>query len=329
LHTGGMIAGHSKKHITTVLGDIAPEALGFCQSHEHLTIARNSPIAGGPEHCIDDPEKSLAELERYRAAGGRALVDAQPLGCGREADMLAHISEKSGVHIIASTGFHKLSYYPDDHWMHSSGEDELTRLFTEELTGGMYLDGDAGFPRRQGSARAGQIKTAIDSEGLSPRYQRLFAAAAEAAKAAGCALMAHIEQNTDPRPLAAFLERQGLPGSRVIFCHLDRAIADMAIHREICEQGIYLEYDTIGRPKYHDDEKEAAIILEMVKAGYGEQLLLSLDTTRARLASYGGTPGLAYILDEFIPLLLRRALTEAHIGSFFVDNPARVFARPI
>jgi phosphotriesterase-related protein len=311
-----------------VLGDIAPQALGFCQSHEHLSIARNCPVTGGLELCIDDAEKSAAELELYYAAGGRAITDAQPLGCGREADMLERISQNSGVHIIASTGFHKLAMYPESHWMHSSGEDDLTQLFISELDRGMYLDGDSRFPQRQGRAMAGQIKTAIDTEGLSPRYQKLFSAAAEAAKAADCALMAHIEQNTDPRPLAAFLAKQGLDGNRLIFCHLDRAIADINIHKEICQQGIYLEYDTIGRPKYHDDEKEAAIIYELVQSGYEKQLLLSLDTTRARLASYGGSPGLTHILKSFIPLLLAREFTEAHIKRFFIENPARVFARP-
>ena len=315
------------ERITTVLGDIAPGALGFCQSHEHLSIARASPIAGGPERCIDDEEKSVEELRGFYAKGGRALVDAQPLGCGREAAMQAAISQKSGVHIIASTGFHKLSYYPEDHWLHSADEEELTRLYIHELEQGMYLDGDARFPSRHGSARAGQIKTAIDTENMTPRYQKLFRAAAEAAKAVGCTVMTHIEQDTDPRPLAAFLARQGLPAERLILCHLDRAIADINIHKELCAQGVYLEYDTIGRPKYHDNEKEAAIIMELVEAGYEKQLLLSLDTTRARLRSYGGTPGLVHILEEFIPLLLRRGFTETHIRAFFEENPRRVFAR--
>jgi phosphotriesterase-related protein len=317
------------RRIITVLGDIDPSALGFCQSHEHLSIARTSAIAGAPGQQIDDPEKSLAELRLYYAAGGRALVDAQPVGCGRDADMLVRISEKSGVHIIASTGFHKLSFYPEDHWLHSAGEEDLTCLFIAELNQGMYLNGDTAFPSRQGSAQAGQIKTALDTEGMSPRYQKLFAAAAEAAMAAGCALMAHIEKDADPRRLADFLLKRGLSPNRTIFCHLDRAITDVRIHREICEQGIYLEYDTIGRPKYHDDEKEAAIVLELVEAGYEKQLLMSLDTTRARLASYGGAPGLTHILDAFIPLLLRRGLTENHIRGFFVENPARALSATI
>jgi phosphotriesterase-related protein len=314
------------RNITTVLGDIDSEALGFCQSHEHLSIARSCPIAGGPERCIDDPEKSLAELRLYHAAGGRALVDAQPVGCGREAAVLARIAEQSGVHIIASTGFHKLSFYPNEHWIHSQGEDELARLFVSELADGMYLDGDTAFPRRRGGVRAGQIKTALDTEGLSPPYVKLFSAAVIAAKATGCALMAHIERGADPLRLAGFFERQGLPPDRLVFCHLDRAIANIAVHREICRRGIYLEYDTIGRPRYHDDGREADIILQLAEAGYESRILMSMDSTRARLRSYGGKPGLAYIIECFIPLLRRRGFTEAQIGRFFRENPARLFA---
>jgi len=313
--------------VTTVCGDVEPSVLGFCQSHEHLSISRNSPVAGGPQQCIDDPEKSLAELRLYYLAEGRALVDAQPVGCGRDAAMLFRISRESGVSIIASTGFHKLPLYPEGHWLNSVGEEELTRLFIYELNKGMYIDSDNAFPSRQGNAKAGQVKTALDTESLSPRYQKLFTAAAEAAKTAGCALMAHIEKGSDPRRLADFLAKLRLPPDRIIFCHLDRAVADIRVHREICEQGIYLEYDTIGRPKYHDDEKEAGIILELVEAGYEKQLLMSMDTTRSRLVSYGGVPGLAYILNVFIPLLLNKGLTETQIKSFFVENPARVFAR--
>jgi phosphotriesterase-related protein len=315
------------KVITTVLGDIPPGELGFCQSHEHLWISGAGDFPVKPEDRIDDREKSREEAELYRKAGGDALVDAQPLGCGRDASALRDISRKSGIRIIASTGFHKMTYYPEGHWIHNADAEELTRLFIEELRAGMYLDGDRAYPRKQGPGRAGQIKTALDSEGLTPRYQKLFAAAAEAAQVCGCALMVHIEKGSDPVGLSDYLFKKGLAPERLIFCHLDRAVADIALHREICGRGITLEYDTIGRPKYHDDEREAVIITEMLEAGYEKKLLMSLDTTRARLRSYGGSPGLSYILDRFIPLLRRRGISEARIGAFFTENPARVFAR--
>jgi phosphotriesterase-related protein len=309
--------------ITTVLGDIQPSELGFCQSHEHLSILGGNPAS---DRCIDDREKSRQELELYRRSGGWAVVDAQGLGCGRDAAMLREISERSGVHIIASTGFHKMLFYPEGHWIYSITADDLTRLYTAELTRGMFIGGD-GYPVKQIDARAGQIKTALDAGEFTPQYRKVFTAAAEAAKISGAVLMAHIEKGSDPIALADFLDGQGVAPDRIIFCHLDRAVADIGIHREVCARSITLEYDTIGRPKYHDDEEEVRIILEMLKAGYEKQLLMSLDTTRTRLRSYGGTPGLTYIIESFIPLLRRRGLSEAQINLFFKENPARVFSK--
>jgi phosphotriesterase-related protein len=308
------------KCIATVSGDIKPETLGFCQSHEHLSIAGEYPAR------IDDREKSCRELDLYRRAGGQAVVDAQPLGCGRDASMLRTISEKSGVHIIASTGFHRMIFYPEGHWIYSTGADALTRLYLTELTGGMYIDGDAIFPEKQIDCRAGQIKAALDAGEFTPQYQKVFTAAAESARESGSALMVHIEKDSDPLALSDFLSRQGVSLNRVIFCHMDRAVPDIGVHREICTRGISLEYDTIGRPKYHDNEQEARIILKLLKAGYEKQLLMSLDTTRARLRSYGGNPGLDYILVSFIPLLLSKGVTEGQLRLFFVENPGRIFA---
>lgn len=313
--------------ITTVSGDISPSDLGFCQSHEHLSIIREYPASVSSDQCIDDWEKSCQELKLYRHFGGGAVVDAQGLGCGRDAAMLRDISKKSGVHIIASTGFHKMFFYPEGHWIYSISTDNLTRLYLAELTCGMFIDGDNGYPVKQISARAGQIKAALDIGEFTSQYRKVFTAAAEAAKISGGVLMVHIEKGSDPIALADFLNKQGVVPNRIIFCHLDRAIADIGIHREVCARSIILEYDTIGRPKYHSDEAEVRIILEMLKAGYEKQLLMSLDTTRTRLKSYGGNPGLAYIIEHFIPLLRRKELPEEQISLFFKENPARIFSK--
>ena len=315
--------------ITTVTGDIGPGELGFCQSHEHLWIT-GFPGTVNPDLRIDDAEKSRAELERYRLAGGNALVDAQPAGCGRDALVLKTLSEQTAVRIIASTGFHKMIYYPGGHRIYRTGADGLTRIFLEELSQGMYAGGEApdAFPGPRTSCRAGQIKAALDAGPFNPQYEKCFSAAAEAAKESGVPLMVHIEKGSDPLALADFLVKQGLAPDRLIFCHLDRAVADRAVHRELCRRGMYLEYDTIGRPKYHDDECEAGIILDMIRSGYAGQILLSLDSTGARLSSYGGSPGLDHILTRFIPLLRCRGVPETQIRAFFRENPARAFVRP-
>ncbi|MCL2544961.1 MAG: hypothetical protein FWE77_03485 [Clostridia bacterium] len=317
--------------IVTVGGAIAPEALGFCQSHEHLSVESAHVRAVAPSLAIDDAARTLVDLRAYRLAGGRAVVDAQPVGAGRNAATLYALSQEAGVHVIASTGFHRPGFYPPGHWIFDAEEDRLAALFTEELLFGMYLDGDdagdEGFPAERSEFCAGLVKTALEPGPLAGRPAVLFRAAARAAVAAGAPLMAHIERGADPLALAGFLAGCGLPAERAVFCHMDRAVPDLEVHEAVCARGVALEYDTIARPKYHGDAREIAIIRHMVDAGFGGSLLAGLDVTRQRLAGYGGAPGLDYILRTFLPALCAGGVGESQALQIFVQNPARVWKR--
>jgi len=313
--------------VITVRGPIAPESLGFCQSHEHLSVESAHIRSVDPGLAIDDPARTVVDLHAYRQAGGRAVVDAQPLGAGRNAATLWALSEAAGVHVIASTGFHRLQYYPPGHWIFEADEDRLAALFIEELTTGMYLDGERGFPAKRSELCAGQVKAALEPGPLEGRRAALFRAAARAAAASGAPLMAHIEAGADPVMLADFLAGCGLPPERVVFCHMDRAVADLEVHKAVCARGVALEYDTIARPKYHSEAREIDIFRSMLDAGFGDRLLAGLDVTRRRLTGYGGSPGLTYILETFAPMLRDAGISEEAISRIFVENPARVWRR--
>ena len=315
------------REIVTVTGNIRAEDLGFCQCHEHVALSRGKSFEVHPDLCMDDYDKSLEEVKRYRQAGGNSLVEAQPTGCSRVASWLHDMSRESGVNILASTGFHKMIFYPEDHWIHTIPQEELADLYVKELTEGMFLDGDAALPKEQSTFRAGLVKTAFDTEGLTMRYIRLFRAAAEAVKKTDRVLMIHVENGTDPVPLLEFLLNEGVKPSQMMFCHMDRACADLSLHRAILRTGAYLEYDTIGRFKYHDDAYEINLILRLLEEGFGRQLLYSLDTTRARLIAYKqDAVGLDYILRTFNGLLIEAGVRESTIEDFSVNNPRRLFS---
>ncbi|MGB5058867.1 MAG: hypothetical protein WBO48_09240, partial [Candidatus Promineifilaceae bacterium] len=63
--------------VTTVLGPVAPEALGTTDGHNHLWI---EPTAGTDPAApvLNDESAIRQELMAYRAAGGGAMVDCQP-----------------------------------------------------------------------------------------------------------------------------------------------------------------------------------------------------------------------------------------------------------
>jgi len=123
-----------------------------------------------------------------------------------------------------------------------------------------------------------------------------------------------------------FLTSLGLEAERQIYCHLDRAIGDLSVHKKLAYAGAYLEYDTIARPKYHTNEVEIPLILEILNSGFADRMLMSLDVTGARLKGYGGVPGLDYILKEFIPELQSVGVDEKTINTIFIYNPAKVFS---
>jgi predicted metal-dependent phosphotriesterase family hydrolase len=311
--------------IETVLGPLDTCALGACQCHEHLFVARGRPAEVDPALLMEDVGCAVRELALYREAGGQAVVDAQPVGCGRMAGALREASGRSGVRIVASTGFHKLVYYPEDHWIFTRSRDSLAELFIRELTDGMRDDGCEPLP----GCRAGILKTALDSCGVSGRYEALFEAAAASARITGAPVMLHVEKGADALDALSFFAKRSIPAEQLIFCHMDRAEERFDRHIEIARAGSFLEYDTIARFKYHSDERECELIEGMLAAGLENRLLLSLDTTRKRLKSYGGSPGLDYIRKVFIPKLTSRGVPAKIIRQLTVDNPAEALARRV
>lgn len=315
------------KRVRTVCGDIPSEALGYCQCHEHVFIGSGTPAASAPTLCIDDLHKSGRELSAYRTSGGSAIADAQPVGCGRDARALLALSEQTDVHIVASTGFHRLIYYAPSHWIFTWDEERLCELFAREITDGMFETQRAAPPETVlPRCRAGQIKTALEPEGVCGCRRTLFLAAAGAAVRTSAPLMVHVERESDPLALADFFEAHGIAPQKMIFCHMDRTVDSFEAHLSLCKRGAYLEYDTIGRFKYHNNEREAQLIEQVVSAGYVRQLMLSLDTTRQRLVSYGGTIGLSYLLETFLPLLRSRGFSDREILQMQIKNPAAAYA---
>jgi predicted metal-dependent phosphotriesterase family hydrolase len=307
--------------IRTVTGDIDAKALGFCQCHEHLFIERCQSFEIAPVLFMDDVEKSSAELSLYRSCGGQSLVDAQPVLAGRMAEHLMTASERTGVNIVAVTGFHKTVFYKEDSYIFHDSAQKIAELYITEVEQGMLSSMGAGAQRL--TCKAGLIKVAVDRGGIraDATVEKLFEAAAHAALETGTALLCHVEKGADGLEILSFFADRGIPSDRVILCHLDRARYDAGYHKACLETGAFLEYDTINRLKYHDDQKEADLICAMVEKGFIGQLLLGLDTTRARLHSYGGEMGLDYIIKTFVPYLLQRGVGNEDCEKMLVANP--------
>src|SRR5690606_22498013 len=77
------------------------------------------------------------ELASFRAAGGGTIVDCQPGGCGRDGRVLRRLSESSGVHVVAATGFHRCVYYPPDAPLFGLSATAAADYFRDEIANGL------------------------------------------------------------------------------------------------------------------------------------------------------------------------------------------------
>lgn len=312
--------------ITTVCGEISTEDLGFCHSHEHIWTEKSFSANLNSNLIIDDYNLSLQELTAFHLAGCSSIVDCQPISVGRNPEILYQLSKESGVQIIASTGFHMRQFYSPQNRIFSLTMQEAQHLFETELCDGMFSVASNG-DYKQTKIRAGVIKCALDLPSNFYLYKNLFDAAVNVSILTGAPLLVHVERGANAIEFVDYLKGKHIPLEHVILCHMDRAEADLDIHAQVATTGIYLEYDTIARYKYHDDTTEMCIIKELLSRGMGDRILLGLDSTRSRLSAYGGSPGLCFIKQQFMtnPLADRLGILNSDFQRFMVFNPAKAF----
>ena len=277
--------------IMTVCGLVAPAELGVTDAHSHVWI---EPVEGAnlAGLILDDVSAIATELQDYKAQGGGAIVDCQPGGVGRNGLQLRTISEASGVHIIASTGFHLRRYYPPDAALWSMTIVAAADYFLNEIEYGLQESRDAVSP-----VYPGVIKIAAELT-LATSPIALFEAAAAAARLSGLAIEMHTEQGADVARLLEFFLAQGVPPQQLVFCHVDKR-PDFGLHQELARAGVLLEYDTFVRPKYQPDQNAWPLLRQMIAAGLAGSVALPTDCALTSMwLNFGGGPGPAAFLTQ-------------------------------
>lgn len=312
--------------IRTVLGDVDTSNLGIVYSHEHIIISGGKGVAQNPSLKLDSVDKACSELSDIAASGVKTVVDMMPVDCGREPELLVEISKKSGMNIIACTGFHKPMYYDDIHWFYRYDEETIADLFAKEIEEGMDAYSYAGPIVRRLNARAGLIKVASDYHHMANVTQKLFRAAAIAQLRTKAPIATHTEHGTYALEQIRMLTDLGVPADHIIICHLDRN-PDLGYHKEVASTGVYLEYDNASRIKYWPDSTIAELISKMSSEGFSDKILLGTDfALRTYWRAYGGGPGMDYLINNFVPRLKSFGIGEVTLNKFLVENPARAFA---
>ena len=335
----------------TVLGPVSPDDLGPTTTHEHLLIdfkmmfrppseARERPKAFEPVTLQNlgwvsydpfrnqdnlellDEETAIDEVQRFKTAGGRTIVEATTFGIGRDPHGLVRIARATDVNIVMGAGYYVDAVHPDD--MDDKSDSEIADEIVAQLTTGVDDTG----------VRAGIIGELGCTWPLTDNERKVLRGGALAQRETGAAILIHPGRDpAAPFEILDVLAEAGADTGRVIIGHLDRTIADVDVLLELAQRGSYLEYDLFGwevsnySPSDMDmpnDSQRIAFIERLVQEGHAEQVVIAHDMCfKSRLANYGGH-GYSHILENIVPRMRARGISERDIDSIVVANPARV-----
>lgn len=311
--------------IQSVTGPLDASDLGSVLVHEHVVCASAgatrslAALAGGLAGLADRAVEALAGA---RSAGLTTMVDATPFDLGRDVTLLAEVSRRSAVAIIAATG----------HWllptvlMANRSVAELADLFIADLTDG--ADGTA--------IRCGVMKAASE-EAVTAFDRRVLEAIAIAHRATGAPIITHAAaRNRIGEAQADIFEELGVAPDRVVIGHADDTF-DIGYLTGLADRGFIIGMDRIpcgNLPEYGGRSVDDRIdmIVALVEAGYGDQVVVSHDdpiwagllSAEDQQRHIDANPdGISFIHRRVLPALRQRGLSDDELGRIMVANPRR------
>lgn len=311
--------------VNTVLGTISAYELGFVAIHEH--IGYGMPGSELDSRWWKTPEERYGETvpklrkfhENTQPWGAATFVDATGICNGRDIDYYKSLSDKTGVHIVASTGFvggdTALPFFE------RASVEYLTEQFVHEISVGI---GDTG-------AKAGIIKVGV-SRGFKMKELdlRIYRAAARASRLTGAPIFTHLA--VDVHPALSIFEEEGLPCHRVLFGHADDGVSQGKVDEEaILGAGGRIGFDTFGYdlelpdPPFWGRKRAERLehFMRFLDGGLVGQVLASADANCSPL----GWPGVKghtvnYLFEQLLPDLKAEGVDDATIDQLFVQNTA-------
>ena len=337
--------------VITVRGPVFPEELGITLPHEHILLDQSLylPAAHPSEYSFDAPlspetiplvkrdpytlrdnmvmqEVALAakELGYFAERGGKSVVDMTNIGWGRNHEGLKEISEATGLHIVASTGFYVEPAHPS--FVKEARIEELTSRMVKELTEG--IDGT--------EVRAGMIGEIGTSAELTEQEEKVLRAAGRAQVQTGGPMNVHLAtmKGREGPKVLDILDEEGVDLNCVVLSHMDFVFNDVEHQEELARRGAFLEFDSFGEECTFEskdftpprDLDKVKGLKRLIDDGFGEQLLISQDICFKILLKAFGGQGYDHILRNILPMMRKAGIGDEVIRQLMEENPARLLA---
>jgi phosphotriesterase-related protein len=296
--------------------------------HEHIFVLTpdvQQNLAGEWDESAR-VEAAVEKLRAVKAAGIDTIVDPTVIGLGRYLPRIVTIAEQVELQIVVATGVYTYDDVPNYYRIRgpASGFDlpePMVELFVRDLTEGIGGTG----------VRAAFLKCAIDVPGMTPGVERVLRAVAAAHHRTGAPVMVH----TAPRHQAGLevhrvLTEEGVPAASVLLAHSGDS-TDAAHLSDLADRGYLLGMDRFGIDVELPFEERVGIVAELVSRGYAESMVLSQDASchidwiDPGLMEFLPNWHYLHVVNDVLPALLERGVTQQQVDAMLVDNPKRWF----
>ena len=314
----GRSVADTSHQINTVLGPVPSADLGRTLIHEHvlINIVGADRMAPGQYDGGEVRSVVLPHLKQLRSQGCKTFVDCTPAYQGRDPELLARLSQASGLHMLTNTGLYGAAggrYIPD--FALSATAEDLAARWTSEFQAGIPPAG----------IRPALIKLGVDPGPLSKMNSKLVSAAALTHLRTGLVIASHTGDGLAAMAQLNLLKSHGVSPTAFIWVHAQDE-KDRSFHRKAAEAGAWIEFDNISSETV---DQNIALIREIKRAGYLQRVLISQDAVGFHVGEERGgyCPGYSFLFSDFLPQLRKSGIDENEARILTVENPRRALTQ--
>ena len=294
--------------VQTVLGPIDVAEMGPTLVHEHILISYPGDTLDPTDTWkrADALAIGVERMEGLKEHGIRTFVDPCPIELGRDPELMAEISQRTGMNIVCATGFYTeeagLPYY----WRVRNAE-EIAELYLTEIEKGIGKTG----------IRPGIIKVA-SGDPPTEDERKAINGAAIAARESGLTIITHCENSAGGDVQQEIFAENGADLGRCMIGHQDQAEKPQQLI-DIVDRGSFVGVDRVGLEILSPDDHRVELIKGVLDAGHAGRLCLSQDhmcSLRSPRFPYRIPENLAAVAEQMIPFVLDQIHGRPHTFIF-------------
>lgn len=281
---------------------------GYTYAHEHTTIDLSSlkKVEDTNLNCF---KQTIEEYKELYDKGVRNVIDVTVRGMKRNPEYVKKVAEASGLNIVQSTGWYQDKFLPE--YIETSTVEELAAMMVKDITVG--IDNS-----EVKASLIGEIGTSKNQ--MTDRERKVFEASVLAHKETGVPITTHTTLGTFGKEQVEFFKSKDIELNKVVIGHVDLT-GDVEYVLSLLREGVYVEFDTIGKENYMPDQTRVEMLKKIIKEGFEDKIFLSMDITRRSHLKANGGLGYAYLLDTFVPLMRKNDISEPIIEKMLSHNP--------